>query len=337
MKNIIIICLLFVANSVSFAQIGVNTTDPKSTFDINAKNITGTSGTAEGILIPRVDRGRAQSMTGVQVSTMIYVNDTSTGTQAGRAINIDEVGYYKFDGTSWLKFDTDKSMYDIDGTLLENRVVNQGANTLAFNTTTTNGFSVDGTTFSIDAINNKVGIGTSAPAHNVDIEGTLRLSQSVTANVPGWIYNARPLHADIDNGQMTIPPRGFTSVIGGYRPGRNFNLIVLPNTNTIARVRFMCYVDASNNSNNEVTQSYTYGEFTIIGTGPLNPIRFVDVNIKDAYGNSKPLLTNTGTNISWDNYLQGTTNLRLNQTTGVFSIANQQDVMSYFFEVLGGT
>ncbi|MFP3593506.1 hypothetical protein [Chryseobacterium sp. SIMBA_038] len=337
MKNLMLISFLFLAHAVGFAQIGVNTVEPESTFDIKAKNSTGNSTIAEGILIPRVDREKAQSMTGIKTSTMIYVNDVTTGTLSGTAVNIDAVGYYKFDENLWTKFDTDHDMYSIDGALLGNRIVDEGANRLAFNATGTNAFSVNQKNLSIDAANNRVGIGTSTPSHSLDIEGTMRLSQSVAGNIPGWAYYARPLHVDKDNGQMTIPPRGFTSVVGGYRPGRNFNLTVLPNTNTIARVRFVCYVDASNNSNNEIAQSYTYGEFTIIGTGPSNPIKFVDINIKDAYGNSKPLLTSNGTSIGWDNYVQGTTTLRLNQTTGVFSIANQYDVMSYFFEILGGT
>ncbi|MFP3541146.1 hypothetical protein, partial [Pseudomonas sp. SIMBA_044] len=52
------------------------------------------------------------------------------------------------------------NIYNADGTLTGNRVVIQGDKTLTFNSTATNGFSVDGNTFSVDAANGRVGIGT---------------------------------------------------------------------------------------------------------------------------------------------------------------------------------
>lgn len=88
------------------AQVGINTTNPKSTLDITAKNTTGTTTNVDGMLIPRVDRQRAQNMTNIQTSTMIYVNDISTGTQTGTAVNINSVGFFYFDGKVWIKFST---------------------------------------------------------------------------------------------------------------------------------------------------------------------------------------------------------------------------------------
>lgn len=85
------------------AQVGINTPTPASTLDVTAKNATGTTTNADGILIPRVDRQRAQSMTGVATSTIIYVNSVATGTQAGTAINIGTIGFYYFDGSTWVR------------------------------------------------------------------------------------------------------------------------------------------------------------------------------------------------------------------------------------------
>lgn len=76
------------------AQVGINTNATASTMDVIAKNTTGTTTTPEGILIPRVDRQRAQSMTIVSTSTMIYVNSIATGTATGTDANIDAIGYY---------------------------------------------------------------------------------------------------------------------------------------------------------------------------------------------------------------------------------------------------
>ncbi|WP_139785375.1 hypothetical protein [Chryseobacterium phocaeense] len=92
--------------AVFFGQVGINKDNPQGTFDITAKNATGTSTDVDGILIPRVDRQRAQSMTGVQTSTMVYVNSIATGTQTGTAAHIDAVGYYYFNGTVWVKLES---------------------------------------------------------------------------------------------------------------------------------------------------------------------------------------------------------------------------------------
>lgn len=63
------------------------------------------------------------------------------------------------------------NIYNANGTLSGNRTVTQGASTLAFTSSATNGFSVDGTTFSVDAANNRIGIGTATPARALDVFG----------------------------------------------------------------------------------------------------------------------------------------------------------------------
>ncbi|MEF9478803.1 hypothetical protein OWR28_14765 [Chryseobacterium sp. 1B4] len=97
MKKLLTILVLF-GFLLAYGQVGINTTTPKSTLDIDA--FAGTS-SVDGLLIPRVDRQRAENMTSIPISTMIYVNNISTGTQTGIGINIDSVGFYYFDGTSW--------------------------------------------------------------------------------------------------------------------------------------------------------------------------------------------------------------------------------------------
>lgn len=175
MKKNGIILLAMLTSGLAYSQIGVNTPDPKATLDITAKNLTGTS--AEGILIPRVDRQRAQSMTGVEISTLIYVNSIATGSQAGTAANIDAAGYYYFDGSAWIKLNAggssaeDTNIYNKDGSLSENRIVTQGDKTLAFTGTVENAFSVDETTFSVDAAKDRVGIGTTSPTNKLVVKG----------------------------------------------------------------------------------------------------------------------------------------------------------------------
>ncbi|MCF2220647.1 hypothetical protein H9Q08_15270 [Chryseobacterium sp. PS-8] len=117
-----------------FSQTGINTPNPTSTLDITAKNATGTSTTVDGLLIPRVDRQRAQSMTSIPTSTLIYVNNIATGTQTGIAANINTIGYYSFDGSAWVKINTgsDVNIYNSNGTLTGARVVTTGGNPLFF-------------------------------------------------------------------------------------------------------------------------------------------------------------------------------------------------------------
>ncbi|WP_123905655.1 hypothetical protein [Chryseobacterium sp. ERMR1:04] len=175
MKNRITLLLAISVAGIAQAQVGFNTSTPKATLDIVAKTATGTSTSPEGLLVPRVDRQKAQSMTGVTASTMIYVNSIATGAAAGTAININAVGYYYFDGSAWIKINTgnsaDTNIYNKNGSLTENRIVTQDANTLAFNSTAVNGFSVDGTTLSVDAANNRLGIGTAAPNSTLQVLG----------------------------------------------------------------------------------------------------------------------------------------------------------------------
>ncbi|MFV0150650.1 hypothetical protein OBJ95_08315 [Empedobacter falsenii] len=103
MKKCLLIIVFGVFASLTYAQVGIGTENPKATLDVTAVNSSGNITTAEGILIPRVDRERAQSMDVVEKSTMIYVNSVLTGTQTGKAINIDTEGFYYFNGTNWVK------------------------------------------------------------------------------------------------------------------------------------------------------------------------------------------------------------------------------------------
>ncbi|SIT20165.1 hypothetical protein SAMN05421786_108208 [Chryseobacterium ureilyticum] len=164
------------AGYIVYGQIGINTPTPQTTLDVVAKNATGNSTSPDGLLVPRIDRQRAQVMTGTAVSTLVYVNNIATGTQGGAAVNIDTVGYYYYNGSVWVKLhnpsntsSVTNNIYTADGALTGNRVVTQGTNTLAFTGTSVNAFSVDGTTLSADAANHRIGIGTSTPAVTLNV------------------------------------------------------------------------------------------------------------------------------------------------------------------------
>ncbi|KXH85358.1 hypothetical protein [Chryseobacterium kwangjuense] len=132
------IIFLFAGVSLATAQTGINTNAPASTLDIVAKNPTGTTTNVDGLLIPRLDRQRAQSMTAVPTSTLIYVNSIATGTLAGTAVNIDATGYYYFNGTAWVKIDPSLNIYNTNGTLAGTRTVTTNGNSLSFVNGTSN-------------------------------------------------------------------------------------------------------------------------------------------------------------------------------------------------------
>ncbi len=283
MKNYLLLLTLLV-NSIIFGQVGINTTTPGSTLDITAKNSTGTDPAAEGLLIPRVDRQRAQSMTGTPVSTLIYVNSISSGTLTGTAINIDAVGYYYYNGTVWIKLNAPLNIYTNDGSLNGNRTVTQGSNTLAFNGTAVNAFSVDSNTFSVDAANDRIGIGSTAPTRKLHVEGSEYLNAAVTA---GTTKNA----VDINIGQDGF---GYGNRTDNY--GINIRSASSLGTGPVARINF-------GDTNTSTAGSGKYLSFSVgngldelmyltdnnsgrVGIGSITPASTLDVTAKNATGTS---------------------------------------------------
>jgi hypothetical protein len=105
-KIVFALALCFCTATFSYGQkIGVNTENPLSTFDITAKKATGKTVEPEGLLVPRVDRERAQSMVGAKTSTMIYVTNVLTGTLTGTTRFMDQNGFYSYDEivAAWIK------------------------------------------------------------------------------------------------------------------------------------------------------------------------------------------------------------------------------------------
>ncbi len=139
---------LLTASSDIFAQttgVGVNTTTPNSTLDVNGK-----LGVADidGLQAPRLTRtqlsAKGDSLYGAdQKGALIYITDISTGNNTGPRTNIDSIGYYYFDGTVWQKL-IYNNIYNADGTLTNTRTVSQNGKDLKFEnqqTTTINNSS----------------------------------------------------------------------------------------------------------------------------------------------------------------------------------------------------
>jgi len=161
------------------AQVGINTEAPNATLDVIGNGASAT--VKDGFIAPRLTKQQlAGKMAGTyaaaQTGSLVYVTDTTppTGTipSLTQVTEITAVGYYYFDGTIWKKIGSspDTSIYLNDGTLAGNRIVTQAGATLAFTGTAVNAFSVDGTTLSVDAANNRIGIGTAAPARPLHVD-----------------------------------------------------------------------------------------------------------------------------------------------------------------------
>jgi hypothetical protein len=95
---------------------------------------------------------------------------------------------------------------ELGGPLVRSTSVDQGANTLDFTAVTVNAFSVDGTTFSVDAANDFVGIGTAAPTNKLDINGSIRLRET-NYNLAG-ASPSQAIAADVSQARLSGAPTG---------------------------------------------------------------------------------------------------------------------------------
>ena len=101
-----ILLLLFLISSLSFAQIGINTTDPKTTLDVEY-NPNSTSAVPPGIRAPNLSLNQLLAINNIygspQQGAFVYITDVNDLTTTN-ITNITAPGYYFFDGTNWNVF-----------------------------------------------------------------------------------------------------------------------------------------------------------------------------------------------------------------------------------------
>ncbi len=99
----------------------------------------------------------------------------SGGTTGQVLAKVDATNY----NTEWVEF---KNLYNEDGILNSNRIINQQDKQLTFlssATTGTNHLNMFNNTFSVDAVNKRIGLGTTAPQRTLQINGDgLRIDRS---------------------------------------------------------------------------------------------------------------------------------------------------------------
>ncbi|GAB3741199.1 hypothetical protein [Spirosoma lituiforme] len=156
---------------------------------INGGSALEIESTNKGLLMPRVALTTTTTwgLSGTAVAGMSVYNTSAGLTSSNTTYPAGGVGEYYWDGTGWVsKKSGAQSGADngltvgynsagnvgLGGTLSKNTTVAQGANTLAFTSTATSGtshFTVDGSTFNVNAVNNNVGIGTASPMGRLNV------------------------------------------------------------------------------------------------------------------------------------------------------------------------
>jgi len=138
-------------------------------------------------------------------------------------------------------------IYKGGGSLSGATTVTQGANTLAFTSTVVNGFSVDGTTFSVDGSNDRVGVGIAAPTSTLHNNGTTSYTIGSTSATTVIFITAN-----------FTPPAAAAALAG--------RMYIIRNTNTSNKT-VSNIIDYGANSTSTITLSSTNGSIAIICDG----------------------------------------------------------------------
>lgn len=169
LKLIIITAFIGVQTLLSAQKVGIGTADPKAALDV-------VSSTA-GILPPRMTGAQVLALTvGVDKNSMLVYATSTSGA-------INKIGYWYYDHTttSWKPFTPDYTASNgltlsgtnikLGGAISEPTTISSltTANKISFTGTGTDIFNIDANTFSVDATNDRIGIGTAAPAAKLDI------------------------------------------------------------------------------------------------------------------------------------------------------------------------
>lgn len=106
MKKIYILLFSLLCIGEIHAQVGINTTFPTTTLDIQGKS---PSTKVEGMLIPRFTGDEIFSMpisttTGNEGNLVYATAAASTANQTGVGVNLKAKGFYYWDGTKWVTF-----------------------------------------------------------------------------------------------------------------------------------------------------------------------------------------------------------------------------------------
>ena len=234
MKKITTAALFLMLTGTAFAQegrVGINTTDPKTTFDVNGKidgsgNLLTTDIT--GMQAPRLTRAELTAKGDVlygldQKGALVYITNVTAGDALTQRINITAAGYYYFDGAVWQKM---ASASEAD--ITNDAWVNDAPNTMVKLGTLSDGTTARpaGREFVILDTGN-VGIGTTAPNSNAILD----LSATNKAILLPRLANKANISSPVNG--MVIYDTG-KHCYRGYANGAWVNITTCPATVTVA-------------------------------------------------------------------------------------------------------
>lgn len=193
-----------IANDNTFLGTQSKIDDAKTTGDVSFATAIGSGSrvnTSNTIILGRIpgypSNNSTQDNVGIGViapTNALHVKTTATadpvrieGLQAetgttNNVLVVDGTGVIKTASRSGMSGGTvtasnglSKSVNDIQlgGPLTKSTSIVQGPNTLSFTSTVTNAFSVDGSTLSVDAANDRVGVGTITPSSTLEAKGSI--------------------------------------------------------------------------------------------------------------------------------------------------------------------
>ncbi|QXU49928.1 hypothetical protein KYG33_02450 [Chryseobacterium sp. D764] len=340
-KNLFSIALSVVSVAF-FAQtgnVGINTTTPGTTLDVNGaitNRETAISVTSNNANIP-ANISQAQ-LTGSATATvsisvpaapnagqrLVIFNNTTGGFGAalnGVTIPNGKALEFVYSNAGWRATDggtvgaAPVNIYTADGVLSSNRIVTQGANTLAFTANQPNAFSVAGSTFSVDAANNRVGIGTAAPDTKLTINtpdnnfgihhtnGTISLKSYIGSGAV-WLgtTTSHPLHLETGNStRLSITANGNVGIavdtptntldVNGNVRFRSLpiqtslgssNMLLSDGTGVVSQITGNDFINTLKTPNNIFNAEQFASSATLPGNGVSNRVIFGTVNINTA-------------------------------------------------------
>jgi len=106
MKKRLLLPIMMVLASFAFAQVGIQTESPNATLDVASK--PGVLTAIDGIIAPKLKGSELKAKdalyTALQEGALVFVTEAlASADTTVKTKNVLNIGYYYFDGTSWIK------------------------------------------------------------------------------------------------------------------------------------------------------------------------------------------------------------------------------------------
>ena len=156
----------------------------------------------------------------------------------------------------------DDNIYSTNGTITANRIVNLNTNTIDFNGSANDAFQVDGSTFTIDADTNRVGIGMSDPEERLNVlNGIIQVGRATSTHTQ---IATNRIETGLNTGSVALT----VNDSGGNANVTFNNTARIPDVNGNA-ARISVNVDSNVNAamRFEIAEGVTAGTAVTTGTG----------------------------------------------------------------------